>query len=445
MRKMASTFSFPVLPRKDIVAILFESQIANIKEEHLVNPTSDVVVSIYTNLLIYLDPLQDDHRQADFNALGQLENPDLHADSVRLVNLCRKINEVMASVSCPTDFLLRDLAKPDTHRNGLFLSAILNFCLHRETKLVLLQPFVDQVNIHEEQRNELESRISELHMEMSNLNEANEREQPFIAEVDGKVKELRQTIQELNNHQMLVKTSLLAVKGRATEIDEKISSAEFTLIQSAQENAKLLSRIVQSPDKLQGTLEEKKAIRDDVKNSERSAMQSFQEKSCTLDVYSKALKKMSKQLAQMHGTKEQADAAKTVEKDVKVLKAKQNDEGLLGMSLEAKSVERQGKVEQLEELKKAYEKEKNMKHEEVTKNLDSLKLELESKTHDFAARKAKVEALVVEGDGINKRKNLEIESGAATKHQLYKKCEEIVNEFHSYSQSIGSYLDGVQC
>ncbi|MCL7042207.1 hypothetical protein MKW94_030562, partial [Papaver nudicaule] len=98
---------------------------------------------------------------------------------------------------------------------------------------------------------------------------------------------------------------------------------------------------------------------------------------------------MSKQLSQMHSTKEQADAAKKVEKDVKVLKAKQNDERLSGMSLEAKLVERQGKVEQLEELKRVYEKEKDMKHEEVAKNLDSLKLELESKKCDLAAREVK--------------------------------------------------------
>ncbi|MCL7034829.1 hypothetical protein MKW94_027770, partial [Papaver nudicaule] len=137
---------------------------------------------------------------------------------------------------------------------------------------------------------------------------------------------------------------------------------------------------------------------------------------------------MSKQLSQMHSTKEQADAAKKVEKDVKVLKAKQNDERLSGMSLEAKLVERQGKVEQLEELKRVYEKEKDMKHEEVAKNLDSLKLELESKKCDLAAREVKVKALVAQGDSINMRNNSEIESGAATKHQLYNKCEEIANE-----------------
>ncbi|OVA19007.1 Kinetochore protein Nuf2 [Macleaya cordata] len=441
---MASTFSFPVLARKDIVAILSESEIANIREEDLLNPSPELIFSIFTNLLICLDPLQEDHAQADFSGLAQLENPDLHVDSVRILNLCHKIKEVVASVSCPTGFTLKDLIRPDTHRTGLFLSAILNFCLHRETKLTLLQPFVDQVNFHEEQRLELESKISELNMEISNLKEASDREQPFILELDGKVKELQQNIQGLNNQQFSLKASFRTLKEKASEIDEKISSAEFALVQSAQENAKLRCKIVQSPDKLQGALEEKKSVRAEVKNSERSAMQAFQEKSTVVEVYSKALKKMSKHFAQMQAIQEQANSAKTIDKDVKVLKAKQSDEGVLDMSLEAKLVERQGKVEQLEESKKAYEQENNMKHEEVIKKLDQVKLEVESKKRDLAIREKKVEAVVAEVDSINMRINSVRESGAAMQQQLYKKCEEIVNEFHNYSHSVGTYMQWLE-
>ncbi|KAL7194898.1 hypothetical protein ACSBR1_001179 [Camellia fascicularis] len=56
-----------------------------------------------------------------------------------------------------------------------------------------------------------------------------------------------------------------------------------------------------------------------------------------------ACKKMSKNLAQMQTIQEQVNSAKTIEKDVKVLKVKQSDEEMIDKSLEAKLVEWQGK------------------------------------------------------------------------------------------------------
>ncbi|KAL7194897.1 hypothetical protein ACSBR1_035165 [Camellia fascicularis] len=57
-----------------------------------------------------------------------------------------------------------------------------------------------------------------------------------------------------------------------------------------------------------------------------------------------ACKKMSKNLAQMQTIQEQVNSAKTIEKDVKVLKVKQSDEEMIDKSLEAKLVEWQGKA-----------------------------------------------------------------------------------------------------
>ncbi|KAF7112385.1 hypothetical protein RHSIM_RhsimUnG0234900 [Rhododendron simsii] len=76
--------------------------------------------------------LTTDYGQVDFDALEQLENPDIHVDSVRTMNLFRKIKEVLAALDCPKKFILRDLIKPDADMTKLFLSALLNFCIHRE-------------------------------------------------------------------------------------------------------------------------------------------------------------------------------------------------------------------------------------------------------------------------------------------------------------------------
>ncbi|XP_010243867.1 PREDICTED: kinetochore protein nuf2 [Nelumbo nucifera] len=437
---MASSFSADLIPRKDIVQILSEYQIANLREEDLINPNSDLVTALYMNILVYIDPLQEDHGQVDFSALEQLENPDYHVDSVRASNLFRKMTELVDAVSCPINFIFRDLVKPDTHRTTAFLSAILNFFLYRTTKLNDIQKVFDQVNFDEVRRQELETQISQKNMEILEHREAREREQPLVLEVDAQVKELRQNIQGLNNHQMSLKTSFRTLREKTKEIDEKISNAEFLLLQSAQENAKLQSKIVQSPEKLQRALEEKKSIQAEVKNSERSAMQSFQEKTSTVEVYSKAHKKMSKNFTQMQEIQEQVNKSKTIDKDVKVIKFKFSEDEESIMSLEAKLVERQRKVEQQESSRKALEKERDLKREEVNKELNHVILDVEAKKHDLQERQRKIEVMVAEGDDITLKINSAKETSAAMQQKLANKCEEIVNEFHNYSNSIGAHL-----
>ncbi|KAK2966655.1 hypothetical protein RJ640_002353, partial [Escallonia rubra] len=352
-----SKFEYPSLSRRDIVNVLADYQIATVSEADLINPNPDFISNLYTLILIHIDFLPEDHGQVDFAALEHFENPDLHIDSVRTMNLFHKIRELIAALDCPKKFTLKDLIKPDVDRTEFFLGAILNFFLHRHVpflilahlklqdadicllvifeKMNFLGPLVDELRMLAEQRIELETRISQLNAEIAEYNESREREMPLVQEVDARVKELRQAIPTLNNHQMSLKASIRKIKEKAKEMDEKISSAEFALVQSAQENASLRSKIVQSPDKLQRALEEKRLIQVEAKNAERAAMQSFHDKTAILEVYTKACKKLLKHSAQMQDIQEQVNSAKLVEKDVKVLKVKLRDEEVLDKSLEA--------------------------------------------------------------------------------------------------------------
>ncbi|KAI8532152.1 hypothetical protein RHMOL_Rhmol11G0191400 [Rhododendron molle] len=424
-----SKFEYPRLRRAEIIGFLAESHIEDrIAESDLRNPNPDFILNLYTKILIHLDSLTEDYGQVDFAALEQLENPDLHVDSVRTMNLFRKIKEVLAALDCPKKFNLKDLIKPDADRTELFLSALLNFCIHRDTKMNLLRPMVEDLTLLDEKRQQLESRISQLNAEIAEQNELREREMPLVQDVEAKVKELTQIIPGLNNHQMSLKASIKKMKEKVKEMDEKISSAEFVLVQSVQENASLRSKIVQSPDKLQRALEEKKAVRIDAKNAERAAMQSFQEKSAVLEVYMKASKKLSKNLAQMQAIQEQVNSAKSVEKDVKVLKVKQSEAGMLDKSLEAKVVERQGKVEQLDEMRKQLEKERDLRCEEATKELNNVKSEVEEKRRDLESRQTKLQAVVSEADAMSMKSNSVKESAAAKRQELCRKSEEIVSQ-----------------
>ncbi|XXG58928.1 hypothetical protein AAC387_Pa04g1109 [Persea americana] len=436
---MSSSYSFPLLSLGEMVSSLSQLHILTIKSEDLSNPTFDIVSSIYTAILSHLDPLGEDLSNADFGALELLENPDGHFTSVRVLNLYHKMTDLIAS-SCSMDFTLKDLLFPKRDRTAVFISGIINLCLYNQDKLNNLQPIVEKMEGLEEQRLELEAKISELNKEILNHEEMSKMEQPIIQEVEAEVKELRQTIQSLNKQQMSLKASFRTVNDKTKEIDDKISSAEFELVKSAQENSKLRSKIVQSPDKLQRALEEKKSIRAEAKNAERAAMQCFQERSSTVEVYLKACKKLSKYLVEMQALQEQVNSAKAVDKDVKVLKAKLSDEGVLDMSLEAKVVEWQGKVEQAVDLKNALEKERGLKWAEAIKELNKVKLQIESKLHDLEVRERNVEAMVAKADSMNNKISSVRESGTAIQQMLGNKCEEIVAEVRNYSNSIGAFF-----
>ncbi|KAM1392482.1 hypothetical protein ACFX2I_020053 [Malus domestica] len=432
-----SKFEYPKLTRSDIVTILADSHIVVISDRDLVNPNPDFVADLYTRILISLDFFhEEDYGQVEFSALEQLENPDFHTDSVRTMKLYNRIKEVVALVDCPKRFTLKDMIKPETDRTEYFVSALLNFSLHRETKMNILTQVVDQLTDIDEQRKGWEDKISQLTAEIADYNEAREKELPLVQEVDAKVKELHQTVSGLNNQQKSLRTSRQKLKEKIGEIEEKVSSAEFSLVQSVQENANLRSKIVQSPDKLQRALEEKKSVREEAKNAERSAKQSLEEKTAVDEVYTKVSKKLSKHLAQMQAIQEQVNSAKSVDRDFKAVKAKLSDDGVVSKSLQAKLVEREGKVEQLNELKKQLERERDLKFEDASKDLNNVELEVESRRRDLEARQKAVEAAVEEVDSITSKTVSIKESGAADQKELARKCEEIMKEFHQYQNSI---------
>lgn len=74
---------------------------------------------------------REDQGQLEFAALEQLENPDLHVGSIQTMTLYSRIKEVVGSLHCPKNFTLKDLMRPDAARTEFFVSAILNFCLHK--------------------------------------------------------------------------------------------------------------------------------------------------------------------------------------------------------------------------------------------------------------------------------------------------------------------------
>ncbi|ESW31578.1 hypothetical protein PHAVU_002G249700 [Phaseolus vulgaris] len=441
----ASNYEYPRLQRPEIVAILGQFEIANVTEQELAKPNPDLISDLYTRILFHLGVLlEEDIEQLDFDALEHLENPDFHVESVRAVKLFSRIKEVLTDIECPRKFTFADFLLPDPHRTDIFLGALLNFFLDRDTRMNTVSEIVNEFNALEVQQAELENEMLQLKGEIAECNEAREREMPLAQEVEAKVNELKQSVGALNRNQSSLRSTWRKLKDRTGEMDEKISNAEFTLVQNVQENANLRSRIAQSPDKVQRALEEKKLAREEARNAEKLAMQAFHEKTALVEVFSKVYKKMSKHYKLMQDIQEQVNSGKAIEKDLKTLKAKLSDEEMLEKSLEARLVERQSKVEQMEELMKQTEKECNIMREEATKYLSSTKSEVESKCSTTETRQRNVEAVLSEADAINSKIASVKESAAVEVERLGRKCEELVEAFHKYANPIADVIESGQ-
>ncbi|KAG0495632.1 hypothetical protein HPP92_000323 [Vanilla planifolia] len=437
---MASTFLCPELPASQIATALSDAGIAAIRVEDLAAPTADLARTLYSSVLNYLDPLQDDlNGQLDFGALQLLDNPEHHADAIEAIDLYHRMRELLLSLSY-RGFKLADILRPEPLRMIHILSAVVNFIFYREEKLNTLQLAMEKVSAYDERRRELEEKLSELQKQRMEFEVARQMEEPMVQEVEAEVSKLKQSTQEYKKQQILMKNQDKEFTEKIEVLDVKISQAEFELFKVTEENSKLLSEVVQSPEKLQTALEEKRKKLTEVKNSERMEIHSFQEKNATLEVYLKALQKLSKLADQVRATQEQVNSAKIMEKDMKALKVKLSDDAVSIMSLEAKVLDLQGKAKQAEELLRAAEKESNARHSDQIQKLNNVRLEMEQAIRFLETRERKVHDMVAKSDNLLLEAESTKEAESLKQQKLLSKLEEIVNAFHTYSHTTNNIL-----
>jgi len=84
---MKKHYSFPILDDGDILLCLRELQV-NVSEADLVNPTPQIVHSIYSHFLdILMNVTREDLNQPQFTST--LEHPELHEDSIPMTTFLR--------------------------------------------------------------------------------------------------------------------------------------------------------------------------------------------------------------------------------------------------------------------------------------------------------------------------------------------------------------------
>ncbi|GJN23225.1 hypothetical protein PR202_gb10855 [Eleusine coracana subsp. coracana] len=386
---MASeSFSFPVMTAADIAEALHTYGIApnaNLRADDIAKPAPDLLPGVFSLFLVNIAGYVANHVQpTSFPAL-----PDVGIQIIRLFQRSRHFLESIRFNS----FTLRDLFRPTPRRVVYVLSAIINYLHFRQEKISLLQPIVDEFPDTNEHRAELKAKIAEHQKAIADHELKEQMEEPVVQQLQTEVDSLTQRVQEYNKQQVALRAKAKAIDEEKEEILSKISQADFELMKQRQENSKLLSKVVESPEKFQQALE-KKASRAQLKNQERIAMQKIEEKNNTLEVYTKAYEKLSKHLSEISALQEHAAAAKAADKEVKALKAKIAVQNLEIDTLAPKIVELQRKAFETEEHLKAKEKERDQKIADNARKMASLKSEMDRKHQSFEDRQRKVEETI---------------------------------------------------
>ncbi|XP_062213010.1 kinetochore protein NUF2 homolog [Phragmites australis] len=433
--KMASNFSFPEMKAAQIAEALHSYGIApnaNLRAEDIASPHPNLLPAVLSLFLVTIAG-EDLDQQLGFEALEALDNPEHHLGALRAMRLYQKAREFLESIRFG-GFTLRDLLRPDPLRVRLVLSAIINYLHFRDDRLSLLQPIVDEFPDSDERGAELRARIAEHQKTIEDLKRKEQMEEPIIQQLEAEVNSLKQKIQEYNKQQMALRGKAKVIEDRKEGILSKVSQADFELMKQTQENSKLLSKVVQSPEKLQRALEEKKAARAELKNLEKMMMQNVQEKNNTLEMYTKSCEKLLKHSSRISALQEQTNAAKIAEKEVKAFKVKISDQSVEMLALDAKSAEGQRKAHETEEHLKAKEKERDQRIADNNLKMAALKSEVEQKLKCFEDRESKLEEDVAKSADLCSQAD---SAGVAAR----KKQEEIYAKFEVVSEAINHYMD----
>ncbi|KAG2533858.1 kinetochore protein NUF2 homolog [Panicum virgatum] len=434
---MASTFSFPEMTPAQLAEALHTFGIAptaNLRAEDIATPQLDLlpgVLSLFLATIVGDDP--DD--QLGFDLLQKLDNPEHHMGAIGLRSIYGRARDVLESIHFG-GLTFRDLTRPEPRRVVYILSAIVNYLHFRHEKLALLNPIAEEFSSVDDRLPEGKARIAELQKVKENHASKEQMDEPAVQQLQAEVNALKQKIQEYNTKQ-------LALRGRAKSIDEKkegilakISQADFELMKRSQENSKLLSKIVQSPEKFQKNLEEKKGVRDELKTLEKMAMHKVQDKTNALEMYTKVCEKLSKHLSKIDALHETSTSAKASEKEVKALKAKISDQSLEMKTLHIKADEWRSKVHETEDRLKAKEKEKDQRIGENKQKMAALKSEVESELKCLADRERETEEKVAKAADLCSKADAVEAAGR-------KKREEIFAQFEQVCETANLYMDGI--
>lgn len=250
MKQSNLEYSFPHLKISDIIFCLKELGI-NITKEELSAPdkNKEQIKRIYEYLTeICTGISREELQQPVFSGLSQLNNPELHEESVPLINSFRAIQKLMETCGIK-DFSLRDLILPTPKRVIKHLSGIINFAKYKEQNMSELAELNATKDNLLNQHKKAKAKNDELTLKLQQSRDQFAEAEKEIVMLEAACKEEEAQIMELNHLQAQYREDLADQKAENARLKEIISSKTLQLEELVQLQKKLQGQIVSSPDR----------------------------------------------------------------------------------------------------------------------------------------------------------------------------------------------------
>eukprot|EP01114_Cavostelium_apophysatum_P007834 TRINITY_DN20033_c0_g1_i2.p1 TRINITY_DN20033_c0_g1~~TRINITY_DN20033_c0_g1_i2.p1 ORF type:complete len:441 (+),score=152.51 TRINITY_DN20033_c0_g1_i2:754-2076(+) len=319
---MASSFSFPLLPPKDIIANCKELVNLTVSEEELANATPERVKRVYEWFLgVTMGIRREDLQQPAFAALDKLAYPELHEDSIPELQFFFHLRKLMQTAGV-RDFGLKDLNEPNSKTTRRNYSALINFAMFqcgRETKYLQNQNSLVQLK---EQRQYVNDERLKYQAELDARHQQRAAEEPHVQQTMRDILALQHELSELNRAQESAQAELRELKGKQNEISETLNNTKFQIVNVRQDAQRLKSQIVQDPEKAKRNLQELRMQLESEKAAASDAEKRSRELQTKLDYYLRFEKEVNKVLAHAASCDKELAKKKQNTKELKASKQK---------------------------------------------------------------------------------------------------------------------------
>ena len=248
MEMKQSAFSFPTMKLADIKVCL-DAISCRVTDSELRDPSGhkDTHQRVLETLVeLCTGVTEAELKQPAFDGLVELNNPELHEDSVPRLNSFRAIGKMM-KICGVEDFSMRDISHPDPKRFRRQLSGILNFAKFREERMSMLleitgkrEEALNNLRRVQLENEKLTDRLATLRLQTQN--EASE-----IAALDEEVLELEKEIEANNRKQVDLREDIQQLKSFNTSLKEGLSARQNQVEEAQEAKKKLTSLVVSSP------------------------------------------------------------------------------------------------------------------------------------------------------------------------------------------------------
>lgn len=248
--RQQTTFSFLLIKIPEIIMCLSELGIS-ICEDELTHPENhrESVRRILEHLAeIFTGISRDEIIQPAFSGLSMLNYPELHEDSIPVLNSFRVCNKLM-EVCGISDFSVKDLLMPTTKRLVKILSGIINYAKFREERLNVIADLNDHREETMQRLTQAREANEKLNFTLQKLREKNKEDEKVIIEVDKECKAIKNKINILNEKQAEMRDESTRLKSLGAKLKESSleKSKKIKELQELKENYS--NQIVTSPQK----------------------------------------------------------------------------------------------------------------------------------------------------------------------------------------------------